>query len=69
MQNQEENKDNVPSKDWRKKARILKTDHDSYTFVDVFEQIVILVGVVSFLVGFWYVAIRLVLTIFKRGEM
>lgn len=46
---------------------LLKRDHEHFSAVDVIEQIVILVGFLALLAGFWYVVIRLFQVLFSKG--
>ena len=48
----------------KKKKKGFKRDHETFTPIQVIEQIVILVGFLAFLAGFWYVVYRLVAAIF-----
>lgn len=48
----------------RKKKKGFKRDHETFTPVQVMEQIVILLGVVAFLAGFWYVVYRFAADLF-----
>lgn len=46
------------------KKKGFKRDHETFTPVQVIEQIVILIGVLAFLAGFWYVVYRFVADLF-----
>jgi|DewCreStandDraft_4_1066084.scaffolds.fasta_scaffold15484_3 flagellar biogenesis protein FliO len=47
-----------------KNKKGFKRDHESFTPVQIIEQIVILAGVLAFLAGFWYVVYRFVADLF-----
>ena len=58
-----ENKNSKEDKNSRvidKWIEIYKIDHESFTFVEILEQITIVIGFIAFLAGFWYVFYRVI---------
>ena len=45
----------------------MKRDHESFSFMEVIEQIVILIGFLALLAGFWYVVYRLFQMLIAKG--
>lgn len=56
----EKNSDNRKQKIVDYWKELYQIDHESFTPLEILEQVTILLGVLTFLVGFWYVLYRLV---------